>query len=199
MDIAGLRMGAETIAAIGAAIAVIAAGYVWVRRTWWKPGKALLSEVRSAVAMLSPNGGKSLYDLVDRIDRRTAMSDQRTRALAAALDRGELTLCADGEVEAVSAALSRWLGRPDADFLGRAWISLLSPESRPAVMVDWLHAQKDRRPYEGVWRMADSYGGYVRLRVQANPVFEVEGGPSRDDADLVGWVVMLRKEEEDAE
>lgn len=133
---------------------------------------------------LKPNGGSSLRDAIDRIDRRVALSEQRSRYFAEHPGEISFETDVDGNTVWVSKGWQEVYGISGADAQGRGWISGVHPEDREAVVREWYNAVNDKRRFEMKYRVNDDATIYVYC--ESYPLVSTKG-------QIVGWLGYVKK------
>lgn len=160
------------------------------------PTAKLLRRVGSALDLVERelgNGGKSMKDKVNRIDRLTARVDARQLALMAALPEPMFWTDARGEFDMVNRAMEDLTGFSRAHLMGMEWVSAVHPLDQARVVKEWLSpddgAVLHKRPWLTGCRFLRPDGGILQVRIEAHPVRESFG-----EHLLVGWHGVLTVE-----
>ena len=105
----------------------------------------LLQEIRSE---LRPNGGSSLRDRIDGIQRSVEYNGRVTRKLMTSNSNGFIEFDPGGNVKTVSRGMTRRLGRTEGELTGRNWMACLHPLSRGRADAEIENALKNKRDIE---------------------------------------------------
>lgn len=117
----------------------------------------ILTSLAEIKRELQPNGGHSLSDKIQRLSDRSAMTEQRMRAMLQS-DAAERAFEANaaGEWVWVNRPLIALTGRTSEELLGNGWINAVDPADRTVVVEEWRHACKDRRECQVRFRIGTS-------------------------------------------
>lgn len=74
-------------------------------------------------AELKPNGGSSIRDAINRIERNLTLQDQKVSALVKSLPMGTWMFDANGKCIDVNIQLCRMVDRTESELLGDNWIN----------------------------------------------------------------------------
>lgn len=145
-----------------------------------------LDEIR---AELKPNGGSSLRDAVNKIDKRTRNMEiaittlqASHEALTEVVDVPFFRADSQGSTIYCSSALCRLAGMTSPrEYMGINWLTFVHPDDLEHVKSNWLSAVNDGRIYIGSFRIVNPYNGKsYEITEKATPV--------RDDQNhILGW------------
>lgn len=145
-------------------------------------------DVGAVLAELRPNGGTSLRDAINRLERtqvEQALARQKSDArIMAVLNYDAVPMFesdAEGRCLWVNRAMLVITGRTDAEMLDHGWTNAIHPEDRPRVRELWEAAIREVRAFEEEFRYARPDGHAVRAYVTARPILASNG-------DLQGWL-----------
>jgi PAS domain-containing protein len=114
----------------------------------------IFTDVNFLVKELKPNGGSSIRDAINRIDRKLSAIDfsQKTHWN---LDTKKPIFITDGDGMLVWAntAFLNIVSRPLEDLLGNGWQNSIHQDDRNNVRVEWSSACKESRPFDFVFRV----------------------------------------------
>lgn len=124
--------------------------------TLWTLGRKTLAAVHSfyhkvdaAFGQLQPNGGKTLVDRVQSIERtvqaiaaESGLQSHRFRALAENLNYAHFEADAEGAWTYASRALAELTNVHVDDLLSWGWVSAVHPEDRERVVREWHNSRK---------------------------------------------------------
>lgn len=173
-------------------LATILAGlYAWISRR----ATQLLTTVNEKFEKLEkvyesvrPNGGSSLYDKVVAIDRRTSEAEARSKILLRNLKVAEFKSDLAGNCIFINGAAVGLLNRPETDWHGKNWISLIAPENRESVDEEWNAAIRDQRIFSARFSWLHSNGSRVPSHVDATPYADSRGS-------VIGWIGIITLEQ----
>lgn len=156
--------------------------------------ETLQTDVQDMKYQLSPNGGRSVSDRVDKLTAGQQQTHEVLRTLSehvAALarkqqagfhlsDRCLLEFDSDGRCIFANRAFLRFTGRTEADIMGTGWTSSFHPDDRREVARSWETAVTSKSSLELGARMARANGEYARGSVQMTAVHA--------SGELVAWL-----------
>ncbi len=194
-----MRLFATTIkefgeygAGIAGALAGLTALYVLGKRTL-KAGKAasethdkmvklteaLTPEVVATFAavayQLKPNGGYSLMDKVNRIEKSLLRENAVRRAQINATGLAFWESDAQGRITFASDALAEVIGGTPEEILVNGWATFLHPEDRDRVFREWISANEQRRAFVSTHRFQHLDGQQVTVQAQSHIILDGVG------------------------
>lgn len=196
----------DFIIAASAAGGVIYGGWRMVRnrvRKWWLPYSLgikaiaqfpkLQQDVQGIRAQVSPNGGSSLSDAVNRTEKsvkalasNVALLSGTMRANADSDPRRALFECdADGENIWVNKTYMRWVNNSASELLGWGFINVIHTDDQDRVRNEWSRALKEERQYNLRHRITAGDGSAISVETVATPI-SVDGKIER-------WVGVIRR------
>lgn len=122
-----------------------------------------------------PNGGNSLRDVVDRIERNLFLFEQKYRAIVEFQDIGVFETDKDGRYTWVS---DKWLeitNQSWVDASNNGWIAQVSSEDRDKVWHEWENAIEQARQFSMRYKVHDVPMGIKNVCSFAIPVKDKEG------------------------
>lgn len=125
-------------------------------------------------AELSTNGGKSLKDTVNRIDRKTEHLQARARHQDNRSSKPIFELDAGGGLTFANAALCQMLGLEEEDLMFRNWISRVVADQRQGILREIKDAVENKMPLDTVIRF-NGKGGIVTMHFTAQPYVRLGG------------------------
>jgi len=143
----------EVAAACGAITAVV----LFVRSVYlkvWKPTREFTAVIKTKLALidgvastLKPNGGSSIRDVLDRLDSRTCLLEERQRAGMDLNPSPFFEADADGQCVFVNRAWSELTGIRLDEALGSGWLNSVHRDDRERVAEEWHAATKEGRTF----------------------------------------------------
>lgn len=97
--------------------------------------KELYSKVKVIADEFKPNGGSTLRDAINRIERKVTLQDQKITAIVKTLPNGMWTAGADGKLIEINKNLCRISGRAESELVGDNWIQWVV--EREMVFDEW--------------------------------------------------------------
>lgn len=150
----------------------------------YRTGLLILKKIEKIAAQFSPNGGSSLRDSLDRIERATAFGEKRSRALYDNGDEGKgwFEIGKDGSCLHVSNSWCKLHHFQRDEALGQGWLNAVSERSRTLYVDAIQHAITDKRSYETEYVTALD----VRVKLHADIVLS----PTGELLGFVGFVTL---------
>jgi PAS domain S-box-containing protein len=182
----------QELAAIVAAIAALG-GAVWAIFKWVIPifGRVNKSfrSIEFVVRELQPNGGSSLRDVINRLEksvlevqRDATRMDARQWAIVGSLRDPIWESDPDGLCIRVNQAMLSLTGRSVQEYLGNNWETTIHPGDRSAVFDEWTSAVERRRLFEMHYRVISKDGSVHEVEAVAAPYLDQRSGA------IMGWV-----------
>lgn len=180
-----------------AAWLVSAAAFVTAGVTLWKTLVAptyryarhvaeVLNSLETIKRQLTPNGGSSLRDAVDRIEARIILTEQRARLLCMDSPMAVFETDSSGEFINVNRTFVRWTGRSSQDLEGNGWLNAVFPADRVQVYNDWLTAISQEREFSAEFSLRHDSGAVFKVHCSAFPMYDTK---SR----LAGWMGVINR------
>lgn len=137
----------------------------------YKKIREIYEKINLIVKELTPNGGSSIKDQVNRIEHRLNGLDFFQKMH---LDMLELPVfMTDGKGSCVWAnrACLNMLGRQSSDMMGFGWESIIHQEDRDRVTKEWYDSIREERSFDLQYRYVSSDDSVILVRCKAS------GGP----------------------
>jgi PAS domain S-box-containing protein len=147
---------------------------------------SVLANIEEIKHQLTPNGGSSLRDAVDRIETRMILTEQRAKLLCMDSPMAVFEADAAGEFIHVNRTFARWTGRSQSELTGNGWVNTLSPADRVSVYSDWLDAISQEREFTAEFSLRDADGAPIKVHCSAFPMLDRK-------CTLAGWMGTLNK------
>lgn len=174
------------------ALTTIAGGIWGLYRYFYKPvirGKMIkpfmdrLEKIDMICDNLKPNGGKSIYDALHRIEKRMIITEARGRSLVESLDIGEFIADTEGRFVSINSIACRKLGYTIESFAGSNWLNIIHPDDREYVYENWQQTIKEKKDFVLSYRLIDSESQPVKVDVVATYL--------ENNHDIVGWIGVM--------
>lgn len=163
------------------------------------PVPGIQSALLAIQAELHPNGGSSMRDAVNRIDKRTKDIELNVRrlnvsheVLTEVVDAPFFRSDAKGNTTYCSNSLCRLAGMSSSkEYMGMNWLTYVHQDDLEHVRDSWNSAINEKRTYLGNFRIVNPYTGKIyKIIEKATPVF--------DDNDIIlGWEGVITRYEEE--
>lgn len=112
---------------------------------------------------LKPNGGSSLRDSLDRVEKMGVIGEQRQRALMENAMQGVFETDEDGEVIYTNRTLTVMTGRVPDELLGSGWYNIIDHETRAQVSQSFRNAVAHHREWESEFDLVTVQGDVHRV------------------------------------
>jgi len=179
---------------VTAAVTVIGTFYKLVFVPTWRWGtklSALPDQVNMLMAEFKSNGGASLRDSIERIELTTARAEERQKVLLSLVPYGLVETDSAGRLIFTNRTYLRWTGRTDDELYGDGWFIAVHVEDQSRVAAEWEKAVRQKRAWEGRFRIVNVDGGTIPVFLRAYPMYYgmiVEESP-------FGWIAILFRED----
>lgn len=150
--------------------------------------QTLMDHMKDVRHELHPNGGSSLRDSIDRIERKLTRNERLQECLMGFASFAIYMADAHGACTFVNRTLVRWTGVPSEDLLGEGWINVVHPEDVDQVQYDWESAVDDGRAFDSRFRITGANEEVVHIHSRAYPI-----GPGQ------GFIGVATREHTDVE
>lgn len=189
----------EAITAVGTTAAILTASKV----IWTAAIKPVVESAKSIVhlrdsvsyisAQLAPNGGASLRDTIDRVERQVRRIDERAAVIDARhkmlLNQEQFVYFeadAAGSITLITRVAMRWTGRATEDLNGAGWLNMIWPADRSLLAEEWEQAIDERSVLECRHGVTDAAGQRLAVFTRAWPVLH--------SGEVVSWIGTIHRE-----
>lgn len=132
---------------------------------------------------LMTNGGSTLRDSIDRIEKKVAFNTEYVRQIDRSPSRGVFHTNAAGDYEWVNRAYQNIVDKDSIDLTDQGWITCVAPEDRSRVVTEWESAIEDERDFELDYNLINSTGDRILVHCSAKAV--------KNDNKLFGYIGIL--------
>lgn len=172
----------DSLQAIGKTIAtaLFTAGIVLV--SLWNKLKVTRESVKEVKEQVTPNGGKSMADKINKVlaellSYRQAIMDLMPEPMFKSKPNGQCTW--------VNIAYEDKFGISKDIAAGFGWLEVIHPDDRIRVKMEWLSAVHDQRVFDSNYRMRNRVTGVeFNIHGRAVPVVDDSGG-------IVSYIGMI--------
>ena len=151
-------------------------------RRLWRDGSAIVADLREVIKEVKPNGGTSLRDAVDRVERLVAESallgSQRWRAINDQATLGYAESDQGGGIVWANRTLRDMVGRDQVDMSGWGWLNAVTASMRDWVRDAWREAVAQASDYEEIVVFERHDGRSVCCKVRAARITRLDGSLS---------------------
>lgn len=120
-----------------------------------------MKQLDSIIADLKPNGGSSLRDAIDRMERTTMATNQSQRAILDLLNAGFFLTDSAGQFVYVNRYWQHITGMPVDECLGSGWANAIAPEDRDKVFNEWKACAVEGRSFSSQFRIKHAGTGVI--------------------------------------
>jgi PAS domain S-box-containing protein len=164
--------------ALSATIAVS----VLLYRKGIKPMVAFLRNYTSTVYKINaifeeitPNGGTSIKDKIDRIDRQVTLVNERQKASSADFPDALFETDPEGNCYWINRTYARMVKRLPSELMGRGWQNAIAQEDREEVVEAWYSAAKDDREFVMDFKFETPDGELIPAKVRSYKMTDSKG------------------------
>ena len=132
--------------------------------------ECIQQKLDSLVAELRPNGGKSLRDLVEKINENTTYNREYVRAT---LDNDMQMIFetdSKGEYVWVNDTYGRYTGKQEHDLMGYGWINTVCSSDRIRVRDEWESCIEEHRDFSSEYEINTMDGNRLKVIATARPI-----------------------------
>jgi PAS domain S-box-containing protein len=148
-------------------------------------------EVKRLSTELKPNGGSTIRDLLDRIERNQTVQGEKQRAVFTTLPIGIFEADVQGNVTWANRKLCRMTGRTPNELKGSGWINALKYEDRTRVRANWINSIASQSEYEERATLTTPDAVNTHAFIQSMKLENADGG-------AIGYVVTVTNIEDPA-
>lgn len=130
----------------------------------------ILMKIQSVCDDLQPNGGKSLRDVIDRIEKKIVKSDMLFRALLRDHDCGIFECDTQGNNIYVNRTYTKKVGVARQELLGLKWMNYISDEDMAQYDATWKDAFNTCDEFESTIRIVNVHGAKMPCTVKCYPI-----------------------------
>lgn len=173
----GAALVTALLAIWGAVVKLLIPLYKWGKKfkTHFRQMIDLPEKVDKIVKEVSPNSGTSMKDVVNRIEFRQILQEQKAHAYVSHSPVAFYETDLDGNCMWANKAYLRLLERSEEEITGKGWITAIYPEDKAKVVEVWESAIADKREYAFDYRMVSSSGRIIDLHGEAYPLRDPSG------------------------
>ncbi len=193
----------QALVGIVAGAGAIGAIYLYVSKKIVTPVKNYFNSISDSIGQiptintrisdiskeLSTNGGMSIKDSVNRIDKNMHYLEQRQKAILTSSKQ----ICYfetdnHGNVTTVNRLYQRLTNRTIEELLGYGWLNIIEESDREKVRSEWNRCISNIEEFHDIFYIQNIDGIKYRVRIEAFPI------KSKDDS-LLGYVGFLKEVE----
>lgn len=176
------------------AAVLVALGVIWKALgpviALWKRLIKLFSQVEALTAEFQVNGGLSIRDSLNRIEKNISKQDDRQRILLDLTSYAIIELSQQGRLSYANRSFLRWTDRALNEVIGDGWINVVEDSDREWVKREWENAISEKRAFESAFFMKTSSGYKFRVALKTYPMEHIKADRS---VDVVGWIGIINR------
>jgi PAS domain-containing protein len=134
-----------------------------------KSHEKLAEKLDFIVSQLSPNGGSSLRDAVNRLEKHQRISESKMAQYLDTKDAAIFETDANGLYTWVSKSYEKLVGRPKIELINWGWTVPILGADLESIRYEWDLAVKQKRIFEASYRI-ERAGVIIHCRCRAIPV-----------------------------
>ncbi len=137
------------------------------------------------MSFVAPNGGNSVTDKLDRIERRSVLTQQLTWQMRENSQNGEFTADENGNWTRVNKTLLNLINAYEYQVTGFGWLGYVNDSEVDAIKEKYLHAIAEKRGVSFQCHFKRDFD------VQWDVIFTLE--PLRSDGNVIAYVGRIAK------
>jgi len=150
---------------------------------------AINSRISDISKELSTNGGLSIKDSVNRIDKNMYYLEQRQKAILTSSKQ----ICYfetdnHGNLTTVNRLYQRLTNRTIEELMGYGWLNIIEESDREKVRTEWNRCITNIEEFHDIFYIQNTDGIKCRVRIEAFPIKSKDNG-------LLGYVGFLKEVE----
>ena len=131
-------------------------------------------KIEKIYEQLTPNGGSSFRDAVDRIELITVGLEQKLSAYMMDTRHGIFETDDKGNYIWVNRTYCRMLGKRESEMLGKSWINCVLESERDRVLKTWHYAVDNSIEFNMTFNMITNDGDVLPVHAHANPMINAK-------------------------
>jgi PAS domain S-box-containing protein len=183
-----LEIGLDIIATLTFASVVAWKVYtMWLKPSYdnQKKFKEAMPHIEQIVAQLSPNGGASLRDAIDRIERRMILVEEKQNVYLMDVRHGIFETNHSGKITGVNRTFCRMLNCTENELTGYGWLNFV--ENQKDIFERFNHCVSNEIEFKMTFDMKKTTGELVHVTCSANPL------RSSIDKSLIGYLGVIEE------
>lgn len=135
----------------------------------------LVASVEKIHEQFRPNGGGSIFDKLNRIEKRLVVNEGRSLAMINERNIAYFESDSTGKCVWASLPYLDLIDRSLDDVVGLGWISTIHEEDREKVVKEWKEAIEQRREFSLSYRMVNRQGDAIKVSCHGTIVRDSTG------------------------
>ncbi len=177
----------QNYAIYGAAISAVISSIILIYKRVVKPlvkhfsnWYDMMNKVDKIFDELTPNGGTSIKDKIDRMDSGLALVQQVQQAMAADTESALFRTDSEGRCVWVNRTYTRIVGMNLAEVLGHGWQNAIAQEEREIVVAEWYKSVEENREFSMNYNFETPDGVKTLCKCRSYKLVDSKG-------DLIGY------------
>jgi PAS domain S-box-containing protein len=145
-----------------------------------------MESMQLVVKNFSRNGGSSLIDAIDRIEKRQVLMEHREKAILSEAAIPVFQTDAHGNCVWVNKNYQKIAGRPFEEICGRGWENIIHIDEQKRVIDEWDMAIRNKRDFESTYHVVNRESGTIyNVRCKASAMKDISG-------QCIGWFGVMK-------
>jgi PAS domain S-box-containing protein len=164
--------------AIGTGLAALIFIYKKVVQPMWQAFKNytdMSNKIDKIFTEITPNGGTSIKDKVDKIDKDLVLVRERQRALMADDKDAMFETDLNGNCNWVNRTYTRLVQRNPSELMGHGWVNAIAQEDRDAIVQGWYKSVKEDREFTGDFKFLTPEGTLIPCQIRSYRMADSHG------------------------
>jgi PAS domain S-box-containing protein len=145
------------------------------------------SKIDKIYAELSPNGGASIRDAINRIEMRLVGVEQKQNVYLLESPQGIFETDVNGRVIGVNRTLCNMVGRTEKELMGMGWINAIAGVDRDRVFDNWTDSVSNKMEFHAKFLMKGREGNEFAVSCIGYPM------ESPTTKEVIGWLATVSK------
>lgn len=152
---------------------------------WGFKTAEIISKLDKLVAEVSPNGGASMRDAINRIEATQIRTEERVRILLLDSNDGIWESDANGMCIWANRTLLNLMDLEIHEVTGNGWIAAIQESERNRVVTEWRHAVEDKREFRLEFPYQTRSGKIKNVSCRASPMLKL--------GKICGWIGVAKE------
>ena len=148
------------------------------------------AKLNMILAEVKPNGGTSMKDALNRLERNVDFVASFQRAQNSRSKKPMVQTDPAGRVIWANGAFVQLVGQPERALLGTGWVNIIAPEERDRTEENWEHIVEEGRELDEIQTYIGPDGKRFRVHVRAHPIMGMNNN-------LYGYLAEVTKAQND--
>jgi len=135
----------------------------------------LCRKVNTIFEEMTPNGGLSVKDKVDRMDKGLSLVQQIQEAMAADTKAALFRTDSSGDCVWVNRTYTKTVGRNISEVLGHGWINGIAQDERDSVVTEWYKSVDENREFSMEFNFETPEGKQTKSKCRSYKMVDCRG------------------------